>query len=63
MFKSSIALAAWIALNAMLPVTLMARRPRPRQQHLLFRWVIGDHKSDRPRRLARDLILSHRHHH
>jgi hypothetical protein len=63
MSKSSMALAAWMALNATLPVVLLARRSRPRLQHLLFRWLIGDQKSDRPRRSARDLILAHRHHH
>ena len=63
MSKSSMAFAAWMALNAAVPVVLMARCPRPRLQHFLFRWLIGDRKSDRPRRLARDLISAHRHHH
>jgi hypothetical protein len=63
MSKSSLALSAWIALNAGLFVLLMARRPRPRLQHMLFRWVIGDRRPDRPRRLARYLIMAHRHHH
>lgn len=63
MSKSTIALSAWIALNAVLPVLLMTRRSRPRLQQALFRWLIGDRNADRSRRADRDPVLAHRHHH
>ena len=63
MSKSNMALLAWIALNAGLSMLLMARRSRPRLQHMLFRWLIGDRKPDRSRRPARDSVLAHRHRH
>jgi hypothetical protein len=61
MSNMSIVLTGWLALNAALPVILLARQPRPRLQHRLFRWVIGDQKPARPRRYVHDLIMAHRH--
>ena len=61
MSKLSIALGGLLALNAVLPVILLARRSRPRLQHRLFRWAIGDRRPARPRQLVHDLIMAHRH--
>jgi hypothetical protein len=59
----SIALGGWLALNAALPVILLARRSRPRLQHRLFRWAIGERRPARPRRSVHDLMMAHRHEH
>jgi hypothetical protein len=61
MSKLSIVLGGWLALNAALTVMLLTRRSRPRLQHRLFRWVIGDQGSARPRRFVHNLIVAHRH--
>jgi len=57
----TIALGGWLALNAAVPVILLARRSRPRLQHRLFRWAIGDRRPARPRQFVHDLIMAHRH--
>ena len=61
MSKVSIVLGGWLALNAALTVMLLTRRSRPRLQHRLFRWVIGDQRPARPRRFVHNLIVAHRH--
>ena len=61
MSKLSIALGGWLALNAALPIILLTRRSRPRLQHRLFRWVIGDRGPSQPRQFVHDLIVAHRH--
>ena len=63
MSKLSIALGGWLALNAALPIILLARRSRPRLQHRLFRWAIGERRPARPRRSVHDLMMAHRHEH
>ena len=56
-------LGGWLALNAAVAIMLLNRLSRPHLRHRLFRWVIGDRPPARPRRLAHNLIVAHRHHH
>ena len=63
MEKSYFVLGGWLALNAAVAIMLLNRRSRPHVRQRLFRWVIGDRPPARPRRLAHNLIVAHRHHH
>jgi hypothetical protein len=61
MSKLIMILGGWLALNAAVAIMLLTRPSRPHLRHRLFRWVYRP--PARPRRLAHNLIVAHRHHH
>jgi hypothetical protein len=61
MEKLYFVLGGWLTLNAAVAIMLLTRRSRPLMRRRLFRWVIGDRPPAKPRRLAHNLIVAHRH--
>jgi hypothetical protein len=52
MSKLGILFGGWIAMNVVLAVALLSRRPIPHLSERLFRWVIGNARSSRPHELT-----------
>jgi hypothetical protein len=63
MEKLYYAVGGWIALDVLLVVVLLNRRPAPHTRHRLARWAMGTPRSFRRRHLAHALVsAAHCHH-
>jgi hypothetical protein len=63
MEKLSYAVGGWVALNVMLVIVLLNRRPASHTRHRLARWAMGTPRPFRRRHLAHALIsAAHGHH-
>jgi hypothetical protein len=56
-------LAAWLALNAPMPILLLWRRHRLLRHHPLFNWAIGIRQAERRRRMAHAFVVAYPRHH